>query len=61
MRIFGAPFEGTDKVVAQRIRNAVDNGASVINMSLGSPGRDNTFGYGLVNPRNTLRGLGLVR
>ena len=30
-------------------------------LDLGSPGRDNTFGYGLVNARNTLRGLGLAR
>lgn len=28
---------------------------------LGTPGRDNTFGYGLVNARNTLRGLGLAQ
>jgi serine protease len=28
---------------------------------LGSPGRDNTFGWGLVNARRTLLGLGLAR
>lgn len=28
---------------------------------LGPPGRDNEYGYGLVNPRATLRGLGLAR
>jgi serine protease len=28
---------------------------------LGSPGRDNVFGFGLVNARNTLRGLGLAK
>jgi serine protease len=27
----------------------------------GTPGRDNSFGYGLINPRATLRGLGLAR
>jgi serine protease len=27
----------------------------------GAPGRDNEFGYGLINARNTLRGLGLAR
>jgi serine protease len=33
--IFGAPNDGTDDVVAQGIRYAADNGAKVINMSLG--------------------------
>ncbi len=28
---------------------------------LGSPGRDDTFGFGLINARNTLRGLGLAQ
>ena len=28
---------------------------------LGPPGRDNEYGYGLINPRATLRGLGLAR
>ena len=28
---------------------------------LGTPGRDNTFGYGLINARSTLRGLGLAQ
>ena len=27
----------------------------------GAPGRDDQFGYGLINPRATLRGLGLAR
>ncbi len=27
----------------------------------GTPGRDDQFGYGLINPRATLRGLGLAR
>ena len=28
---------------------------------LGSPGRDNEYGYGLINPRASLRGMGLAR
>jgi subtilisin family serine protease len=27
----------------------------------GAAGRDNDFGYGLISPRETLRGLGLTR
>jgi hypothetical protein len=27
----------------------------------GIPGRDDSYGYGLINPRATLRGLGLAR
>ena len=30
-------------------------------VDLGSPGRDNTFGFGLVEARDTLRGLGLAK
>ena len=33
--IFGSPFEGTDDVVARGVRYAADNGAKVINMSIG--------------------------
>ena len=33
--IFGSPFDGTDDVVARAIRYAADNGAKVINMSIG--------------------------
>ena len=36
--IFGAPNQGTDDVVARGIRYAADNGAKVINMSLGRTG-----------------------
>lgn len=28
---------------------------------LGAPGRDNEFGYGLINPRAALRGMGLIK
>jgi serine protease len=36
--IFGAPNQGTDDIVAQGVRYAADNGAKVINMSLGRTG-----------------------
>jgi serine protease len=36
--IFGAPAFGTDDVVARGIRYAADNGANIINMSLGRTG-----------------------
>ena len=36
--LFGAPNEGTDEVVARGIRYAADNGAKVINMSIGRDG-----------------------
>jgi serine protease len=37
--IFDSPFEGTDDVVARGIRYAVDNGARVLNLSIGRTGR----------------------
>lgn len=36
--IFLSPFEGTDDVVARGIRYAADNGAQVVNMSIGRTG-----------------------
>ncbi len=30
-------------------------------LDLGSPGRDDSFGFGLVQARDALRGLGLAR
>jgi serine protease len=36
--IFGAPNEGTDETVSRGLRYAADNGAKVINMSLGRTG-----------------------
>ncbi|HYS25925.1 MAG TPA: S8 family serine peptidase [Vicinamibacterales bacterium] len=36
--ILGSPFQGTDDVVARGVRYAVDNGAKVLNMSIGRSG-----------------------
>ena len=33
--IFDSPFAGTDDVVARGVRYAADNGAKVINLSIG--------------------------
>jgi serine protease len=40
--LFGAPNNGTDEVLARGIRYAADNGANIINMSLGRNGPPNT-------------------
>jgi serine protease len=40
--LMGAPNSGTDDVVARGIRYAADNGAKVINMSIGRTGPPNT-------------------
>lgn len=40
--IFNSPNVGTDQLVAQGIRYAADNGANIINMSLGRTGPPNT-------------------
>jgi serine protease len=42
--IFGSPNEGTDDIVALGIRWAADNGAQIINMSLGRAGPPNCGG-----------------
>jgi serine protease len=39
--IFGSPNQGTDDVVALGIRYAADNGAQIINMSIGQTGPSN--------------------
>jgi serine protease len=36
--VFGSPFQGTDDVVARGVRYAADNGAQVLNMSIGRTG-----------------------
>jgi serine protease len=40
---------------------AVEAALEQFAVDLGTPGKDNTFGYGLVDARNALRGLGLVK
>ncbi|HMB80484.1 MAG TPA: S8 family serine peptidase, partial [Vicinamibacterales bacterium] len=44
----------TDPAVIEQI---LENTA----VDLGTPGRDNTFGFGLVDARAALRGLGLAK
>lgn len=36
--VFGSPYEATDDVIARGVRYAVDNGAKVLNMSIGRNG-----------------------
>jgi serine protease len=40
---------------------AVESALEKFAVDLGTTGRDNTFGFGLVDARNALRGLGLAR
>jgi subtilisin family serine protease len=40
---------------------AVESALEKFATDLGDPGRDPLFGFGLVNARNTLRGLGLSK
>ena len=40
---------------------AIENLLEKTAVDLGTPGRDNTFGFGLVDARAALRGLGLVK
>jgi serine protease len=40
--LFGAPNQGDDELVARGIRYAADNGANIINMSIGREGPPNT-------------------
>ena len=54
-------------VAAMLMQQGITNPAAVeaalerFALDLGSPGRDNTFGFGLVQARDALRGLGLAR
>jgi serine protease len=54
-------------LAAMLMQQGVDNPATVeaalerVAVDLGPPGRDSTFGYGLVSARAALRGLGLAR
>ncbi len=67
-------FQGTSMAVphvsgfaALLIQQGITNPAAIeaamkrYAIDLGAPGRDNAFGFGLINPRATLRGLGLLR
>ncbi len=40
---------------------AVEAALEKFAVDLGEPGRDNTYGFGLIDARNALRGLGLAR
>jgi serine protease len=68
------PYQGTSMaaphvagVAAMLMQQGVTDPAAIENLlektavDLGTPGRDNTFGFGLVDARAALRGLGLVK
>lgn len=40
---------------------AIETALETFAIDLGSPGRDNTFGFGLLDARAALRGLGLAK
>lgn len=40
---------------------AIEAAMTMFADDLGTPGHDNTFGHGLINPRKTLRGLGVAK
>ena len=50
-------------LMQQGIRNpaAIEAAMERFATDLGTPGRDDEFGAGLINPRATLRGLGLLK
>ena len=68
------PYQGTSQatphvagVAAMLMQQGVTDPAVIEEMlektaiDLGSPGRDNTFGFGLIDARAALRGLGLAK
>jgi serine protease len=50
-------------LMQQGIKNpaAIEAALEKFATDLGDKGRDNTYGYGLIEARNTLRGLGLAK
>ena len=68
------PYQGTSMatphvsgIAAMLMQQGVTDPAAIEDLlektatDLGAAGRDNTFGFGLVDARNALRGLGLAR